>query len=141
MRKLIRPALFMAAKLGLFAAALTWFVGQICMTKIGTPIDERSPLRTDSTGWYLAWPEQRPRLDRWSVEVAENLDWAIIHFRYHLRHSDDSLILPGIAACWVAGRLDAVFIHHWLIVSAFILFYATLKFIYSRKPDGGEGDA
>ena len=48
---------------------------------------------------------------------------------------------PGVAVVKFQDAVDEVLLRHWLIVSIFILFYATLRFIYRMKPDGGEGDA
>ena len=49
---------------------------------------------------------------------------------------DEQLLvdLPGFAVDTYRDHLD-VSIHHWLVVSTFILFYAVLKFIYRKRPE------
>ena len=122
MQRLIRPTLFLAVKVCLFLGVTGYLVGQ-----------------------------------------SGDSDWGVYKFRIFLTHTEWSFFSRNLTVIAHELRSDEyevlmeivetrglsksivpalrITVSHWLIVSTFVVFYAILKFIYRRKPDGGESDA
>lgn len=127
MRELVRPCLFIIARLGLFLAVVAWVVGQwwssafrISHIAVATDpnvwsfsSDNRLPPRFD----YCIWRNQDDAI------TAQNLVW---YRRWN--------VFPGVSARrWLS--LPWILIKHWFIVTVLLTFNVTLHFIYRRRPE------
>ena len=123
MRSLIRPTLFMVARLGLVLSVVAWAVGQWRMShSLGTGTH-----LVASAGVISVIHDA----DGWDVTGGDLSQPA--YFGYVLR-VDGSM--PRPIRFWInrdrrSCRLE---IRHWLVVTLFALFYGVLKWAYRKRP-------
>ena len=143
MRELIRPALFGFARLGLFLAVVLWGVAQWWHFGFNcTFVNRNLNVAIHQSGLVCRFDLPLGASLRFFREPASN-DPDVLSEQLLAGQRIVCTVIhqwPGISYTERAATQRTA-IHHWLIVSTFILFYAILKFIYRRKPDGGEADA
>lgn len=151
MRALIRPTLFMIARLGLFLVVVAWIAGQWWHAKASHPFG--TTLLTEH-GWCTMslGPTIKLRLAAQAIEnilppnklvndwrfnrvVAAPVDLEGFLTSVYLRGSTMSE-LPGIVVIKTPflGHWSVSFLH-WLVVTIFALFNGVLMFIYRRRPE------
>ena len=137
MRELIRPALFLVARLGLFLSIVAWAASQTTNVLGNAVVFIPLQFTIDETGYAMA---DDPFPASWSIRARRYLAlWQIrsTWARFH----EPSFSAPGI---WIdAHNLNtewAIAVYHWLVVTSFALFYGVLKWVYWEhatevKPD------
>ena len=128
MRELIRPALFLVARVGLFLSLLAWSLGHMWQG-VGVVYGFAGVL--DQTGIGVG-------LDRKSTRTAiipragETMTTQQFLDGVHSRPGDWGLRLHVIAFN-VRASEAAIAMQHWLIVTIFALFYGVLKWVYRKR--------
>lgn len=112
MSGLIRPALLLVARLGLFLSIAAWILGQVWSFD---SLSFTSPtyscfLELNSSGWKLDYEVPSPV----SLPTHESVRQ-----------------LPGISFQFANGVY--VYVCHWLIVTVFALFYGLVKWKYRKR--------
>ncbi len=128
MRRLIRFALFVVARLGLFFAVVSWVLGQWWAFSAAVPFQKR----TLSIACYDgAWG-----LNTIAFRISEPFSLRVLRpDDFHSEELDSTItdIAPGISY-EDAGIFTSLSFRHWLVISSFALFYGVLKF-------AGRGDS
>ena len=130
MRQLIRPTLFLLARLGLFLAVTTWAVSS----------DHRFILHAGhvgaalaSEGWIFAAYEE----EHYDFQVTPpEVDTYIAgYFDYPMPGLERAggLSVGGFTVIAASGWLSLAF-RHWLVVTVFIVLNLALHFIYRKRP-------
>lgn len=112
MRELMRPTLFLVARLGLFLSVVAWGVGVVFAPghNYSTPSYTLS-VSIGSSAWYF----------NFAALPAGSLSWRVLRF-------------PGIVIAWDSGTDLAI--RHWLVVTIFTLLYGLLKWVYRKRGKG-----
>ena len=118
MRSLIRPALFGAVRFWLFFSITAWLATQ-CL-HIFVSIGDLE-LEFHVREWGVVYFEPGTYAPEVAVSV-EKTDSRLLR------------ISPPVSFR-VSRNAVRLSVHHWLIVSTFILCYAVLKFIFRSKPE------
>ena len=142
MRSLIRPALFLVARLGLFLAVIAWGVSQWHVVNLR---GHNLQLTCESKAWTFDsgpwWPEPF-HVDVSSaflkVALNDSQHW-VEHYWGPCPYEPDvfwcGLCLYNAAEFhWKLppARLHLI-AHHWFIVAFFALFYGVLKWAYRKR--------
>lgn len=140
MRKLIRPALFLIARLALFFAAVIWITGQRWLGVLYTNIPAGSAMflsvETGQSGLILS---QNSR-DTWKLNL---MQWDTSRLRWHgswftpQGYFDAEFMsapVPGVFVHEQKGR-SRFAIRHWLIITVVGLFCGLLKCVYRKRPE------
>ena len=144
MRELIRPTLFVVAKVGLSLVVILWGVSQYWSTRTYVSI---FVVHTCEFGLAVQF---RPRLDlgryyhtsivhrthgkidklspsRWSFGLVKPSP-------YHPSTKPQAYLFSGIATHKLHGGIGhMIAIRHWLIITIFALFYGVLKWVYRKR--------
>ena len=139
MRSLIRPMLFMVARLGLFFALVAWIASQwwsvdaqvgpddLCLTLVVLP---------DFVGGGIESNVRSNRIEVESVEAGKGPP-SIFNQDFIQRKRQQPgcfaiLLPPGVILGYDTSRGIAVAIRHWINVTLFALFYGVLKWVYRK---------
>jgi cbb3-type cytochrome oxidase subunit 3 len=147
MRDLIRPTLFILARLGLFLAVVAWIVGQWWQVTCALPVSSDGvAVWICARGWVLEYgefaSESELRFD-FRPEYGQ-LDGLV--FGEEFKFSENafgnkalaevadsrSVNVAGVVFGQSWGITDLA-IRHWLIVTFFALFYGVLKWVYRKR--------
>ncbi|HIF01768.1 MAG TPA: hypothetical protein EYQ63_33410 [Fuerstia sp.] len=112
MRSLIRPTLFMVARMGLSPGIVVWAVSQ--EYSIGWQLPTYHVITLDNPGWSVA--ERGVPLTFETVGPLSPLA------QYTLSGGNDHSLGARSAS-----------IRHWLVVTIFALFYGALKWTYRKR--------
>ena len=149
MRGLIRPALFMIARLGLFLAVAAWIVAQWQEAKCyillaGIELEIGNCTR----GWKFEYADFTQGTKFQLVLVPDPVRFDTLRFGEDYPRTMDILKyggvrpIPASISTNVAGvvvgevwRQGFLTLKHWLVVGVFALFNVVLMFIYHKRPE------
>ena len=139
MRQLIRPTLFLVARLGLFLTVAAWVIGQWWEIRIQTQWPTEIRVVTNHPGWVIV-SDKDAYTDDASLGSTNNRTLVI--------GCIDELYTAFEPPTWldVGHRLPGMFfrqyrncsslsVRHWLIVAVFTLFNLGLHLIYRKRPE------
>lgn len=138
MRALIRPTLFMIARLGLFLAVVAWGTSQELQFELrSTSGASKTTGGLNSQGWYAVC--DGPYLAATFPEMSSG---PFDEF-YEGLWFEIPVAIPGIfdrvysllGLTITTGPLKVISARHWLLVSIFALFNGVLMFIYRKRPE------
>ena len=125
MRDLIKPTLFIVARLGLLLAVVAWIIGQWWMVKVSSQVE------MSRRGWqYCNVLPMEARFSIWRKTEWHNLDVSITDFLSETPRTDVSF--RGIEFRQYSA-VRYLRVPHWLIVTIFALFYGVLKWVYRKR--------
>ena len=149
MRRLIRPALLLMVRLGLFLSIVSWLVSQTYLVMGVIPLDSHH-LRSIAApaGWmFIVWPSaDRFEFKTLNVSGRKSSDelWffdAIFYSRSETGYPlDDHHAGPG----FTYGRAEAIApyltIRHSLVVAIFGVLYLLLTRVCRHRPDADRSE-
>ena len=128
MQELIRPALFLVAKLGIFLCVLALMTGQAWQ---GTGFVSGFTGAVDSCGVGIALDTRMPT--EWGIEAGPGdsmvRDFLSTAPNVSVR-SEERYLSLSVIAIYVCSSEVAFAARHWLLIGMFILFYSVLKYVY-----------
>lgn len=132
MRDLVRPTLFMIARLGLFFAVVTWIVGQRWRLEIQVPRVRGSLMKQ---GWLIwPWPVSEFSL---ACDTQAETPWFRDTYEFgHYSNGDSKSFWGylGVGADRPTQNSDGYLsFRHWLIVTVFALFNGVLMWVYRKR--------
>lgn len=128
MRSLIRPALFMVARLGLLFSVIACVFGQ---TWQGVAYSHKIVVGIGRAGMVIVI--NSATLGNWGIQEQFDLN-RVKDFLIgkDLRAGDTHLSFSGVAVQY--GELNfALGAYHWLVITISALFYAVLMWVYRKK--------
>ena len=128
MRELIRPALFLVARVGLFLGVVAWVVGQTWQGVGFTPgcgaiVDQHGVIVGINTPSDRGWGGE---------EISGTM---LVKEFLSVRDTLPGTRYWGFGAFAVLQETGSVIIafRHWLIITIFALFYGVLKWVYRKR--------
>lgn len=147
MRELIRPTLFLVARLGLFFALVAWIGGQWQETECCIPLSSgQFDLGNCARGWIFKHHsrKQGPGYSFGAVREPDPVDplrfgedFFLTNMTMdYLFHDPPPVAVSLNVAGVVAGEMWGqrfLTTRHWLIITIFALFYGVLKWVYRKR--------
>ena len=137
MGSLIRPALFMVARIGLVLSVAAWVVGQWRFINFRIPVMHYTcKIELGDLGCVFAFGNMVPA-NRFRVytslprETGSLFDLVNYLDGYADGHAARSI--DGIGAVLTRPAEVWCFWHHWINVTLFALFYGVLKWVYRKR--------
>ena len=137
MRSLIRPFLFIVARLGLFLSLLACVIGQWTVARQTLP---HTLVEVHSSGWVITVSEEFADM-RFLAVLSQDLalmpgvdpDTRVVQGRPDMTQD---VSFPGVRGRSMGGWYT-LYVRHLLIVSVFVVFHLCLSFTYrrGRNPD------
>ena len=132
MRELIRPALFLVARLGLFLAIVAWVAGQFSLMSnyIGVIQIGTGPQNFVIAQWN---PVLLDRIPQPKLDYRPTDDWDVLGM---ITYKTIAEFIPGVRLCRSPGRSvihNAIIVRHWLVVTIFGLFNGVLMWVYRKR--------
>lgn len=164
MRKLIRPALFWAARIGLGVAVVAAIAGQwqeihggfhipngcinfVCSQRgwsswLTRPLVSSGDSSTDSSDFLYVETQRHSKRDYFAGEFGDpDSDWFVAtrgHSFTYILNSPAITISHSVTPYFGVSPL-IIAIRHWLIITVFAMFYGALKRVYRNRPEVADG--
>lgn len=139
MRDLIRPTLFLLARLGLFFAVLAWVVGQWCMLDASIPFTSSCSFSVllVPQGWVLWQFDLDFPIVHWEIDVSDDAMYAPVFAPYQPNGGFTPNKLVEFCGAVYADEYKkiTVSLRHWLVATIFTAFNIILHFIYRKRPE------
>ncbi len=153
MLELIRPAMLLTVRLGLFLSAMLWFSGQYWRGAVQVPVGTWrlsaafgkttqgiSAIRLPASWRFtLSGHSDDSELNEWLPDSRVQRFNEMIAFAYAHQQSYEVVRVPGLTV-W-AGAHPALLIRHWLVVSVFVLLNGLAWRMRRAKQATGTGSA
>lgn len=131
MRELIRPTLFMVAKLGLFLSVVAWVASQWIQLHL---ILDSAVSATMESKRFVAVDRSEPSCLPLTTLLTCRADEAFETLT-EIESEPDTFGFCGWSHNESSFGLQ-IAVRHWLIVSVFALFYGVLKWVYGKRKGG-----
>lgn len=128
MRSLIRPALFMVARLGLLFSVIACVIGQ---TWQGVAYSRKLVVGIDRAGMVIAIATTTP--GNWGMQETSNQDLVKEFLVGKYLEAGNTYSSFGGVAIRYGTNGYGLGAYYWLIITVGALFYILLKFIYRQK--------
>lgn len=136
MRELIRPVLFLVARMGICLGVPGWIIGQSWQ---GVVFNSVVTLAIDRSG--IAFRLSPPSTEDWTIKAHENYDADLVGGSFGFGAYEVVSTLPGVhiwrlshvARVGIWGHQIIFSTRHWFIITIFAHFYGLLKWMYRKR--------
>jgi hypothetical protein len=153
MRSLIRPALFMVARIGLVLSVVAWIVGQWTLIAANSHSGRAGGFTVLLMDEGVVVALGNPSVSKLTFEphvivygnTADD-SWFRLLFAPldELRDKSPAVMylnrVPGMTLVLFPSTAAIIAIRHWLIITFFALFYGVLKWLYRKRGEAVEDE-